>query len=158
MRRSKPEALTEADCRQRAVELLARRDHSRFELERKLAARGFPPDSITAALADLESRGLLGAARFAGSFVRTRAAKGKGPIRIRTELAERGIETAQAANALAAEEVDWVEAARAVRRKRFGDAPPRDFKERARQARFLQYRGFDRAQIRAALELPDDSD
>jgi regulatory protein len=79
-------------------------------------------------------------------------------VRIRAELAQRGIDAPGAAAALVAEEVDWFEAARAARRKRFGADLPRDFKERARQARFLQYRGFDSRQIQAALELPDDSD
>jgi regulatory protein len=158
VRRSKPEALTEADCRHRAVELLARRDHSRAELERKLAAHGFPAAVIATVLDALESKGLVGGVRFADSFVRTRVAKGKGPMRIRAELAERGIDGACATSALAAEDVDWAEAARVARRKRFGAAVPRDFKERARQTRFLQYRGFDSAQIRAALELADDSD
>ena len=155
MRRSKPEALTEAACRQRAVALLARRDHSRRELERKLEAQGFTPDLVAAALAELERKGLFRAERFAGSFVRSRVAKGQGPVRIRAELAERGVADP---SALAAEDVDWVEAARAVRRKRFGAPIPQDFKERARQARFLQYRGFDAAQIQAALEVADDSD
>lgn len=157
MRRSKPEPPTEAACREQAVALLARRDHSRLELTRKLDGRGFPPEMIAAVLAELERTGLLRAERFAGSFVRTRVAKGQGPRRIRGELAERGVAAAGAAAALAAEEVDWIAAARAARCKRFGPDLPRDFKERARQARFLQYRGFDAAQIQAALELPDDS-
>ena len=45
-----------------------------------------------------------------------------------------------------------------MRRKRFGADPPSDFRERARQARFLEYRGFSRDQIRAALEVDGDSD
>jgi regulatory protein len=57
-----------------------------------------------------------------------------------------------------AADLDWHELARAVRAKRFGAARPRDYKERARQARFLQYRGFDAAQIRSALEVDEDSD
>jgi regulatory protein len=55
-------------------------------------------------------------------------------------------------------EVDWLETIRAVRRKRFGPDLPREYAERARQARFLQYRGFDSEQIRSALELDGDSD
>jgi regulatory protein len=158
VRRSKPEALTQAACEQHAVTLLARRDYSLLELERRLTACGFAAEHVTAVLAQLESQGLAGTARFAASFVRSRLTKGQGPMRIRAELAERGVDAAAAADAFAGQDVDWVEAARAVRRKRFGAAPPRDFKERARQARFLQYRGFDATQIRAALEVPRDSD
>ena len=160
MRRSKPEVAgpDEAASKRLALDLLARREHSRFELDRKLRARGFPPAEIAATLDALEGTGALAAARFTDSFVRTRVAKGQGPIRIRAELNERGIDGPEAAKAVRGEDVDWVEAARAARRKRFGAAPPRDFKERARQARFLQYRGFESSQIQAALELQEDSD
>ncbi len=160
MRRSKPEAAgpERAASKRLALDLLARREHSRFELDRKLKARGFPAAEIAATLDALEGTGALAAARFTDSFVRTRVAKGQGPIRIRAELNERGIDGPEAAKAVRGEDVDWVEAARAARRKRFGPAPPRDFKERARQARFLQYRGFESSQIQAALELQEDSD
>jgi regulatory protein len=160
VRRSKPEVAgpERAASKRLALDLLARREHSRFELDRKLRARGFPPAEIAATLDALEGTGALAAARFTDSFVRTRVAKGQGPIRIRAELNERGIDGPEAAKAVRGEDVDWVEAARAARRKRFGVAPPRDFKERARQARFLQYRGFESSQIQAALELQEDSD
>ena len=99
----------------------------------------------------LERSGVLAAARFTESFIRTRAAKGQGPVRIRAELAERGVDAQRIAALLREADVDWIAAAKSVRRKRFGAAPPRDFAERARQARFLQYRGFDGAAISAAL-------
>jgi regulatory protein len=153
-----PEAADEAACKRTAVDMLARREHSRLELTRKLAARGFPHAVIAAALDALERSGVLAAARFTESFVRSRLAKGHGPVRIRTELTERGVTAEQCAEALRDADVDWLAAARAVRRKRFGAEPPRDFRERARQARFLQYRGFTADQARAALELDADSD
>ena len=159
MRRSKPEAasaaLDEPACTRVAVELLARREHSRVELTRKLGARGFPDDVIAAVLDELERSGSLADARFTDSFVRSRVARGQGPQRIRAELAQRGIADADAA--LRGAEVDWLETIRAVRRKRFGPDLPRDYAARARQARFLQYRGFSSEQIRAALELDGDS-
>ncbi len=160
MRPSKPEpgSLDEGACRRTAVDLLARREHSRLELTRKLAARGFPDDVIAPALDALERAGTLAAARFTESFIRSRLARGQGPVRIRAELAERGVAGEQAAELLNSADIDWRAAARDARRKRFGAAPPRDFRERARQARFLQYRGFDAEHVRAALELDADSD
>ncbi|RPI61452.1 MAG: regulatory protein RecX, partial [Lysobacterales bacterium] len=133
-----------------------RREHSRRELTRKLAARGFPDEILSAALDELERSGALADARFTDSFVRSRIAKGQGPQRIRAELAQRGI--ADPDDGLRAADVDWLATIRAVRAKRFGPQLPRDYAERARQARFLQYRGFDSAQIRAALEFDPDSD
>jgi len=140
-----------ADCKRRALDLLARREHSRLELERKLGARGFDDEAIGVALDDLERSGALAGERFAESFIRSRASKGQGPVRVRAELAARGVDAAQAAAALAEAGIDWGEVAHAVRRKRFGAEVPRDFKERARQARFLEYRGFGRADIERAL-------
>jgi regulatory protein len=162
MRRSKPEpagGIADAPaCRRTALELLARREHSRRELTRKLRIRGFPAEVVGPVLDELEQSGALADARFTDTFVRSRVAKGQGPQRIRSELAERGIDDAAADAVLRGSEVDWLEKIRAVRRKRFGPELPRDYAERAKQARFLQYRGFDSAQIRAALELDADSD
>jgi regulatory protein len=158
VRRSKPEDLDEALCRRQALDLLARREHSRYELERKLAARGFDAALIAPALDRLERDGLLVAARFTETFIRSRAAKGQGPKRIRAELAARGVDEHQAEQLLQAAGIDWAAAAASVRRKRFGAERPVGFADRARQAKFLQYRGFDSAAIKAALELKADSD
>jgi len=151
-------ATDSAECKKLAVKLLARREHSRFELERKLAARSFPLELVSLALDELENSGAIAPARFAESFIRSRAAKGQGPVRIRRELKERGIEETLCADSLRAAEFDWAHIAAKVRTKRFGSLAPKDFTERARQARFLQYRGFDTGQIDAALDLGDESD
>src|SRR5690606_23281530 len=96
--------------------------------------------------------------RFIESFINARAARGKGPVRIRAELLERGVASDAAAAALREAAHDWFAVAARTRAKRFGADAPADFKERARQARFLQYRGFDSAQISAALEVSPNSD
>jgi regulatory protein len=161
VRRSRPDAepaLDEPACTRVALELLARREHSRRELIRKLTARGFSDDVVAPVLDELERAGTLANARFTDGFVRSRISRGVGPQRIRAELTQRGITATVAADGLAAAEVDWLATIRAVRAKRFGPELPRDYTERARQARFLQYRGFDSAQIRAALEFDADSD
>ena len=162
MRRSKPDAaraaVDEPACTRAALEFLARREHSRRELTRKLGTRGFPDEIIGAVLDELERSGSLADSRFTDTFVRSRIAKGHGPQRIRAELAQRGIVDTEADDGLRGADVDWLATIRAVRRKRFGPELPRDYAERAKQARFLQYRGFDREQIRAALELDGDSD
>ena len=122
MRPSKldPAAADEAACRRAAVDLLARREHSRLELERKLTARGYPDAVVASALDALEHAGTLVAARFTESFIRSRLTRGKGPVRIRAELAERGVSDGEAAAQMREAEVDWLMAAREARRKRFG--------------------------------------
>jgi regulatory protein len=152
---SRPDA---AECRRRALDLLARREHSRDELERKLRARGFADATLAQTLTSLEADGLLADQRFAESFVRSRIGRGQGPARIRAELAARGVDQTCAAEQLATTEADWVRLAARARIRRFGPARPENHKERARQARFLQTRGFDTAQIMAALDLTDELD
>jgi regulatory protein len=158
VRPSKPEVTDESACKRAALDLLARREHSRQELTRKLTAREFADFVVAAVLDELERTGALAESRFTESFVRARVAKGQGPTRIRAELAQRGVAEDEVDRALREADIDWLETIRAVRRKRFGAEVPRAYRERARQARFLEYRGFDSARIRAALELDGDSD
>lgn len=143
-----------AGCRRRAMDLLARREHSRLELEQKLAARSFGQAIVAEVLDDLEREGLLSIDRFVQSFVEARYSRGQGPYRIRRELVARGIESA-AAN-LDDERFDWAAKARETRVKRFGPALPSSLAEKARQSRFLEYRGFSHDQIKRALEFDDE--
>lgn len=145
-----------ADPRERAIALLARREHSRRELAAKLSRKGFAAETVEPCLDELAAEGLLSDARYAESYTRARAAKGYGPRRIAAELGERGVEAGLAEQALAEAETDWERLAAEVRRKRFGDRVPADFKERARQMRFLQYRGFSGEQIRRAVGDSDE--
>ncbi|EKF73031.1 regulatory protein recx [Alcanivorax hongdengensis A-11-3] len=145
------EPLTEAELRQRAVGLLARRDHARRELETKLRYKvGEHPD-LPAVMAWCEEHGFIDDRRFAGFFVRSRIERGQGALRIRQELQQRGVASELTDRALAEAEVDWFELAREVRARRFRHYPT-DQKEKARQLRFLQGRGFDAEQSFAALD------
>ena len=145
-------------CRRRALDLLARREHSRLELERKLLARTFVPALVEDVLDALQADGLLDEGRFLESFIRTRIGKGQGPTRIVAELSERGIDRGRAQAWLRGSELDWPSLAAGVREKRFGSSGPESFKERARQTKYLQYRGFELDQIKEALELAGESD
>lgn len=138
-----------------AMNLLARREHSTAELRDKLAARGFEPDEVDATLAALAREGLVSDARFLEAFVASHVRRGHGPARIRAELERHRLAAELIAEVLATRAAEWPALAREVRVKRFGAARPADFKERARQARFLQYRGFGSDDIRGALEDED---
>ncbi len=163
MRRSrKPDAAAgdadERTVRVAALALLAGRDFGRVELATRLERRGYPVDAIEAAVGALVAERLLSEERFTGQFVRQRAARGHGPVRIRMELRERGVADADIDEALEASAEDWSAIARDTRRRRFGAASPADWPERARQSRFLQYRGFSAEQIRAALGPGEDTE
>jgi regulatory protein len=110
---------------------------------------------VETTLAELAAAGLLDDARFAESFVHARIQRGQGPQKIRAGLRERGIDDAQTEACLAEYEPLWHERAEAVRRKRFGPARPADYRERSRQMRFLQQRGFTLEQINAAWRETD---
>lgn len=131
--------------------MLARREHSRLELSRKLSVRGFDSDEVDRVLAELADEGLLSDSRFAETFARERTAKGYGPRRICQELGDRGIGEHVIERYVDSHAPEWDERIGAVRAKRFGSVVPKAFRERARQARFLEYRGFTAEQIRRVL-------
>jgi regulatory protein len=137
----------DAAIRHTALDLLARREHSRCELSRKLEARGFEREAVEGVLAALEAEDLLSDTRFAEQFVRSRFQRGSGPHRIHAELRERGVDEALIEYGLAILADDWQARLREVREKKFGRAIPSDFRERSRQMRFLQQRGFTPEQI-----------
>jgi regulatory protein len=156
--RAKAAEADERAVRTAALALLAGRDFGRQELAGRLLKKGYPPEHVEAAVAALVAAKLLSEERFLEQFVAMHARKGHGPVRIRAELRERGIDSGAADEAIDAAEVDWREIARDTRRRRFGTAAPADFRERAKQGRFLQNRGFTHEQIRAALGPGDEID
>ena len=143
--------------RRRAIACLARREHSRAELAQKLAAR-FEADSgeIDTVLDELVAQGLQSDQRFAESWVRSKAAR-FGSARLRHDLLAKGV-AAELVEAVLAEAISGEESkegdeaarARALWQHRFGQ-PATDVRERAKQARFLQGRGFSSAVIGGLL-------
>jgi regulatory protein len=146
-----------------ATAWLARRDHCCAELAARLERRGLQQALIEQVLAELCERRYLDDERYAREFVRAHAGRGQGPLRIRYELVGAGVPAALSEAALqhqAAEQGSWGLVARRVRQRRFGEALPEERTERARQARFLQSRGFSTDHIRMALgaSAPDEPD
>lgn len=136
---------------QRAAALLARREHSRQELRQKLARHGAGASEVETALAQLAAGGLQSDARFAEHFVRAKVNKGQGPLKIRHALQGRGVGPDLITEYLDAARIDWLAEARRVRIGKFGAAPPLGHASKARQARFLQGRGFAGDVIMEAL-------
>ncbi len=132
-----------------AVALLARRDYLTAELQSRLEARGFDPAAAAAVIAELAAERLLEDERFVERFVASRAERGQGPLRIALDLRSQGASEALIEAAIQAGP-DWGAVAREVRRRKFGPESPGSWPEKARQARFLQYRGFSSDHIRAA--------
>lgn len=138
-----PEQLAEM----KAMEFLARREHSRAELEEKLGKREFSDEAIAIAIDSLAERGWQSDERFAELFIEQRANRGKGPRLVRHELTRRGIASSLASTAMRDTEVVWEEVAiRTVARKFRLDA------DYAKMRRFLEQRGFDSAMARIAIK------
>lgn len=141
-----------AEVEEVAVRLLARREHSFVELTRKLGRRGWPAGLVERVLSDLADRGLQSDQRYAESFARSRVAKAYGPMRIRAELAERGIDRVLIDQTLRELEVDWFASAASWYERRYGNEPPEDFKEKSRRQQALARRGFDHQVIRELVD------
>ena len=133
------------------MDWLSRREHTLDELRAKLAARDIDLPDIEATVTTLADEGLASDERFAESFVASRLRRGQGPVRIRIDLERKGVSAELIRTHVEEADEDWVARAIEVRSKRFGDTPPVAFRDKARQARFLQYRGFTSEQIQAAL-------
>jgi regulatory protein len=158
-RKEPPEhADSESRIRSVGIALQTYREHGAKELEAKLTRKGY--DSLTTAqvVEELRESGLVSDQRFAEAYVRGHAARGHGPIRIRHDLKELGVPSELITVALDSEEFDWADMAADVRRRKFGETAPKVFTERAKQMRFLQYRGFSSSQIRAAFNSDIDQD
>ena len=126
------------------------------ELERKLVTAGFNADIAADEVHKLNAEGLQSDTRYAESFVQSRINQGKGPVRIREELRERGLRSADVDQAIEDAGQDWFSLAHEVRERKFGSSLPSDFPEKAKQMRFLQYRGFESEQVQVAVSTHGD--
>jgi regulatory protein len=139
--------------RKRALGLLARREHSRAELARKLSAHA-EADEITTLLDQLEQEGLLSNSRYAESLANARLGR-HGSRRLKAELEDKGVPAAVVAEVILGARENDLESARAVWAKKFGRLPA-DAVERARQMRFMAGRGFPADVVRRVLGGEDD--
>ncbi len=133
------------------MNLLVRREHSQAELRRKLLQRYDSIQLVDAVLQQLIEQRLQSDARFTEIYIRMRAERGYGPLRINNELQERGINTALIAEFLDPDAALWFDYAKLVWQKKYGKKIPKSYEERAKQMRFLQYRGFTMAQINVVM-------
>ena len=140
----------------RALRLLSIREHSRAELERKLARFEEEPGSLIKVLDHLEAKDFINADRVVDSVIHRRSGK-LGASRIRQELQAKGLEPEAIASAVSQLRATEVERAREIWRKKFG-APPQDAAERGKQMRFLASRGFGGETIHRVVAGADDCD
>ena len=145
------EADSASRARESAFRMLARREHSRAELRLKLVARGFAEDLIDTLLQDLQNERAQSDERFAESLLTSRLRVGYGPLRIRMELKDKGVDSALANRVVAGAEPEWDRVLTMLYDRKFGCSSIKNFKEWARRAQYLQQRGFDTDAIRRIM-------
>ncbi len=137
-----------------AIELLSRREHSRGELLTKVAKK-FPDNTnsslVIGLLDELQLAGYQSDERFIEAFINSRIARGQGPLRIAQELRHRGLDTELINDWVDAKNAQWYELAKQTRERKFGLGEPETPKDKNKQLRFLQYRGFMPEQVFKAL-------
>ena len=139
-------------ARKKAMDFLAIREYGQKELIVKLQTKGFSPDISIEAVEKLTKDGLQNDTRFVESFCRSRVKQGKGPLKITQELEEKKLPSTVIYSVLDEMNVDWIQLAIEVRAKKFGSKYPNEFKEKAKQMRFLQSRGFENQHIRKVVK------
>ena len=135
----------ESKCYSSALKMLMRREHSKLELSQKLQAKGFDIVDVNSSISKLVQQNYQSDDRFSEGFILMRFNQGKGPVKIASELKMRGVDTFDLSI------FDWFKLAKEIRQRKFGDASSLDYKEMAKQKRFLQSRGFNLDQINQAF-------
>lgn len=149
---SQDKYLDPKSARKKAMNFLAIREYGQKELIVKLQAKGFSPDISLQVVEKLTKDGLQDDTRFVENFCRSRVKQGKGPLKITQELEEKKLPSTVIYSVLDEMNVDWMQLAIEVRAKKFGSKYPSEYKEKAKQMRFLQSRGFENQHIRKAVK------
>lgn len=134
-----------------AMDYLARREHARAELERKLSQKDFSTDEIQTALDGLARDNLQSDVRFVEHYIRAQVNRGQGPLKLTQQLKQRGVSEQLISDGLYSAEIDWSLLAQDVWERKFGQAPE-SLAEKARQQRFLMQRGFSFDQIKLVFQ------
>ena len=148
----------QAGAYDRALGLLARREHSARELKDKLRRRGLDGDETASALAQLQAKDYQNDDRFGEMLVRTRLEGGYGERWIVAELRTHGIAEQRARELVAAAEPDWGELVLRQLRRRYGAGRPRDRAERDKREVFLLRRGFDASTVKLVIRKAEPGD
>ncbi len=117
--------------------------------------KGYDAGILTGVIERLIAERLIDDRRYVENFVVYHAARGQGPLRVALQLRQVGL-TGEIVESALANFPEWSLKMQEARRKKFGAALPSEYAERQRQARFLQFRGFTSAQIRAGLGFDTD--
>lgn len=143
-------------CYNRALDLLARREHSASELSTKLISKGFAEADVDKSLVLLQDNNLQSDQRFAESYVRSRVSRGFGVVKITSELYQRDVNDSLVAAALDPYQGKWIAIGMETYQKKYRNGAVNNYNEWSKRARFLQSRGFTSNQIRKIIDFDSD--
>lgn len=152
MQSRKPDFLDASDLRRGIVDLLSRRDYSRLELLRKFRDRCEDSDQLEQILDDFQQRQWQSDLRFAESYLNSRFQRGIGPLRLRQELREKGIDSHTIELVFDAFDGDWFENLYRIAEKKSKSIKENDKNKKQKLFRFLAYRGFTSEQISSVID------
>lgn len=136
----------------KAMDLLARREHSVKELLRKLCERYEETELIVDVVRQLSEDNLVSDSRFAEMYIRSRIGRQFGPVKIKNDLRERGVSEDKIRFALNEANQNWLQLIQELSEKKYGKTLPSEAKETAKRMRFFQSRGFDTDCIRSIFQ------
>lgn len=135
-----------------AMQILAARDHSSYELKQKLQRNGHAEEEIEEIILHLQGLNYLNDQRFAENYIRSKASRHMGRNRIQQELRQKGVSQPLITEGLQNLELDFFALAYDTKCGKFGPAPAPDYQQKSKQMRYLQYRGYNFDEIRFAVE------
>ena len=140
----------------KGVKLLSMREHSRLELQNKLAKGEPEMSAVYAVLDELAESNYQSDNRFTESYVRSRSNRGFGPQKIKSELSAKGVREELISEYLNTSSAIWFDNAQYQYKKKYGDEPVTDYNTWTKRARFLQSRGFSMEHIQSTVSQVEE--
>jgi len=135
------------------LDLLSRREHSKYELVLKLERRVDSSDKLLKEIDKLSDQNLQSDERFSESYIRSRYNSGFGPSRIKYDLSKRRVAESIINDAFREIDLNWLEKLKKENIKKYGNENPKNMQELSKRTKFFVQRGFDQEMIRKIIYL-----
>ena len=145
--------IKDQDIRKKILDLLSRREHSKYELVLKLERRVDSSDKLLKEIDKLSDQNLQSDERFSESYIRSRYNSGFGPSRIKYDLSKRRVAESIINDAFREIDLNWVEKLKKENKKKYGNENPKNMQELSKRTKFFVHRGFDKEMIRKIIYL-----
>jgi len=145
--------IKDQDIRKKILDLLSRREHSKYELVLKLERRVDSSDKLLKEIDKLSDQNLQSDERFSESYIRSRYNSGFGPSRIKYDLSKRRVAESIINDAFREIDLNWLEKLKKENIKKYGNENPKNMQELSKRTKFFVQRGFDQEMIRKIIYL-----